>query len=134
MKVVQARFAPSETFNPYPKLASSMTMLEREHENSHVDQTQLRNGSMSGIHFSPKGAAIFLFVAAILALLVMLDRGSGAISRAWPLAMLGVLAAATLAIYLRMWSARADFEQVRKIESQSLYGVLPKRLREWLFP
>jgi hypothetical protein len=44
------------------------------------------------------------------------------------------LAAATLAIYSRMWSAGGDSERVRKIESQSLYGVLPKRLREWLFP
>jgi hypothetical protein len=89
---------------------------------------------MSGLHFSPKGAAIFLFVAAILGVLVVLDRGSGAISKVWPFVMLGLLVVAALAIYFRMWSARADFEQVGKIESQSLYGVLPKRLREWLFP
>ncbi|MBV9982470.1 hypothetical protein [Bradyrhizobium sp.] len=89
---------------------------------------------MSGLHFSPSGAVIFLFVAGILGVLVILDRGSGAISRVWPFVMLGFLAVATLAIYFPMWAARADFERVGKIESQSLYGVLPRRLREWLFP
>jgi predicted choloylglycine hydrolase len=41
---------------------------------------------------------------------------------------------AALTINRRMWSARRDFEAVKRIEGESLYGILPKRLREWLFP
>jgi hypothetical protein len=33
-----------------------------------------------------------------------------------------------------MWRARNNTDQIRKVEAQGLYGVLPKQLRRWLFP
>lgn len=90
--------------------------------------------AMPGSYFSPKGFLIFILFVAGLAATIAMDQGSGPLSKAWPLLTLSLLIGATLAIYSRMWSERRDFEKVRRIESQSLYGVLPKRIREWLFP
>ena len=89
---------------------------------------------MIGRYFSPKGPVIFLFAMVVLAALIALDKGVGPISAAWPFVMLCLLFVAALTISRRMWSARKDFEAVRRIEGESLYGILPKRLREWLFP
>lgn len=89
---------------------------------------------MADRHFSHTGLGIFAFVVAVLALLISIDGGSGFISRAWSLTMLLFVVVATLVIYRRMWNARRDFDDVRRIEGESLYGVLPRKLREWLFP
>jgi putative effector of murein hydrolase len=89
---------------------------------------------MPGSYFSPKGFIIFILFVAGFAAAVAMDQGSGPLSKAWPFLILGLLIGATLAIYSHMWIERRDFEKIRRIESQSLYGVLPKRVREWLFP
>jgi hypothetical protein len=34
----------------------------------------------------------------------------------------------------RMWRARSNSDEIRKAEAQGLYGVLPEKLRNWLFP
>jgi hypothetical protein len=89
---------------------------------------------MPGSYFSPKGFLVFILFVAGFAATVVMDQGSGPLSKAWPFLILGLLIGATLAICSHIWIERRDFEKVRRIESQSLYGVLPKRVREWLFP
>jgi hypothetical protein len=89
---------------------------------------------MSGRHFSPRGLLTFILFMTGFAALILMDQGSGPLSRAWPFLMLCLMVGATVAICRRIWSERSDFEKVRRIESQSLYGVLPRKVREWLFP
>jgi hypothetical protein len=89
---------------------------------------------MSGRHFSPRGFIIFALFLTGFAVLISMDKGSGPISGAWPFLVLCLVIGATVAICRRMWSEGSDFEKVSRIESQSLYGVLPKKVREWLFP
>ena len=94
----------------------------------------VRGPGMGRVHFAPKAFAGFVFFLIAFGFLISIDRGSGAISRAWPILMLVYLAAGTFAIYRRMWQARNNSDEIRGVEARGLYGVLPTRLRNWLFP
>ena len=89
---------------------------------------------MGRVHFSPKAFAGFVVFLVAFGLLVSMDQGSGPISRAWPVLMSVFLLGGTFAIYRRMWRARNSSDDIRRAEAQGLYGVLPKKLRVWLFP
>ena len=60
-------------------------------------------------------------------------RGSGVVGRIWLPLFWGTVLLAAVAIYLRIWRARGSIDEVKKIEAQSLYGILPPKLRDWLF-
>jgi len=89
--------------------------------------------STGHVHFSPKALAGFIFFLLAFGLLVSIDQGSVPISQAWPILMLLFVLGGTFAIYRRMWRARNNTDQIRKVEAQGLYGALPKQLRKWLF-
>jgi len=89
---------------------------------------------MRHVHFSPKALAGFIVFLLAFGLLFSLDQGSGPISRAWPILMLVFVLSGTFAIYRRMWRARGDLDEIRKVQAKGLYGVLPKKLQVWLFP
>ena len=89
---------------------------------------------MRQVRFSPKALTGFIFFVLAFALLLSIDQGSGPVSRAWPILILALLISSTFAIYRRMWHARENAHDVRKAETQGLYGVLPEKLRNWLFP
>jgi hypothetical protein len=89
---------------------------------------------MTQFHFSPKAAVGFVLLVVAFGILISVDRGSGEISRLWPFLMLCLLVGGSFAIYRRMWRARANPDELRKAEAQGLYGVLPEKLRNWLFP
>jgi hypothetical protein len=89
---------------------------------------------MGHAHFSPRALAGFIFFLLAFGLLVSIDQGSVRVSHAWPVLMLVFLLGGTFAIYRRMWRARSNRDEIRKVEAQGLYGVLPKRTRNWLFP
>jgi len=89
---------------------------------------------MGQLHVSPRALAGFIAFLLVFALLINLDHGSGPISRVWPFIMLIGMLGATAVIYRRMWHARNDAGELRKVEAQSLYGVLPEKLRTWIFP
>lgn len=94
----------------------------------------MRGLSMGRVHFSPKAFAGFVVFLVAFGLLVSMDQGSGPISRAWPILMSVFLLGGTFAIYRQMWRARNSSDDIRRAEAQGLYGVLPKKLRIWLFP
>jgi hypothetical protein len=89
---------------------------------------------MGQVHFSPKALVGLIVFLLVFALLIDLDHGSGPLSRAWPSLMLIGMLGATAVIYRRMWRARNDPGELGKAEAQSLYGVLPEKLRNWIFP
>jgi hypothetical protein len=93
-----------------------------------------RGTAMPGRRFSPNGLFVFVLFMIGFAILLSMDKGYGPFSRAWPFLMLSLVISAALAICHHMWSERRDFEKVRRIESQGLYGVLPRKMRGWLFP
>jgi hypothetical protein len=84
---------------------------------------------MRQVHFSLKALAGFVFFLLPFGVLVSIDKGSGPISRAWPILILILLVGGTFAIYRRMWHSRENSHDIRKAEAQGLYGVLPKKLR-----
>lgn len=55
-------------------------------------------------------------------------------SRVWLPLFWGLVALVSLGIYVRMWKARSSPDEIKKIKAQSLYGVLPPKFRDWLFP
>lgn len=89
---------------------------------------------MRGVHFSPRAFSAFIFVLVLLGFVVSIDKGSGSISRAWPVMMLVLMLSGSIAICQRMWRARGNSDELRRTEAQGLYGVLPGTLRRWLFP
>jgi hypothetical protein len=93
----------------------------------------MRGLSIGHVHFSPKALAGFIFFLLVFGLLISIDQGSVP-SVTWPILMLVFVLGGTFAIYRRMWGARSNTDEIRKVEAQGLYGVLPKKLRNWLFP
>jgi hypothetical protein len=89
---------------------------------------------MRQVHFSPRALTGFIFFVLAFALVFSIDKGSGSVSRAWPVLILALLIGSTFAIYRRMWRARGNPDHFKKAEAQGLYGVLPEKLRNWLFP
>jgi len=86
------------------------------------------------LEVSPKASLLFAFLLFCFGALVAFDQGAGVASHIWRPVLWGLIAIASLAIYVRIWRARRNFDDVKKIESQSLYGILPLKLRDWLFP
>jgi hypothetical protein len=88
---------------------------------------------MGPIHFSLKALVGFVLFLIAFGLLISMDQGSGPVSRAWPFLILVFVVGGTFAIYRRMWRARKNPDQIKKAQAQGLYGVLPMKLRNWLF-
>jgi hypothetical protein len=86
------------------------------------------------IRISPKACLFFVLFLCCFGVLVFLDQGTGVVSHIWVPLIWGLIALASLAIYVRIWRARRNFDDVKKIEAQGLYGIMPPRLRNWLFP
>jgi hypothetical protein len=89
---------------------------------------------MDHVRFSPKAFIIFISFLLAFAGLLLMDVSSGVIRRIWPILVLALVVGGTVAICHRMWQARDNSADLRRAEAQGLYGVLPKKLREWLFP
>jgi hypothetical protein len=89
---------------------------------------------MGHVHFSPRALAGFVFFLFAFGLLVSIDQDLVPISRAWPLLLLAFVLGGAFGIYRRMWRARNVSDEFRKAETQGLYGILPKKMRNWLFP
>jgi hypothetical protein len=86
------------------------------------------------LQFSPRALVSFtIFLVAFVGLLAI-QRGSGVVSRIWLPLCWGTVLLAAGAIYVRIWRARGSIDGVKKVEAQSLYGILPPKLRDWLFP
>jgi hypothetical protein len=78
--------------------------------------------------------AIFAGSLAAFAVIAEIDKGSGLVSRAWLFVFPAMLALASLMVCLRLWRVRGRPEAARKVAAQGLYGVLPPKWRNWLFP
>jgi hypothetical protein len=94
----------------------------------------MRGLSIGNVHFSPKALAGFVFFLFAFGVLASIDQGSVPISRAWPILLLAFMLGGAFAIYRHMWRARNNSDEFRKAETQGVYGILPKNLRDWLFP
>lgn len=86
------------------------------------------------IRVSPRAFLYFAIFLVSFGTLVALDKGSGLVSRVWLPLFWGLVALVSLGIYVRMWKARSSPDEIKKIKAQSLYGVLPPKFRDWLFP
>ena len=101
-----------------------MSSVKSQHERTAHGTCPLLAKSLCGIH---------LFLLAF-GLLISIDQGPVPINQAWPILILVFVVGGTFAIYRRMWRARKNSDEIRKAEAQGLYGVLPIKLRNWLFP
>jgi|HubBroStandDraft_2_1064218.scaffolds.fasta_scaffold292934_2 hypothetical protein len=88
----------------------------------------------SRLQFSPRALLSFVIFLVGFGALVALDKGTGLVSRIWLPLFWGGVGLTSLAIYVRMWRARGSSDEVRNVEARSLYGVLPSKLGDWLFP
>ena len=86
------------------------------------------------LQFSPRALLSFVIFLVGFGALVALDKGTGLVSRIWLPLFWGGVGLTSLAIYVRMCRARGSSDEVRNVEARSLYGVLPSKLRDWLFP
>ncbi|MCV0385164.1 MAG: hypothetical protein K5821_01840 [Nitrobacter sp.] len=110
-------------------------------DNTYLDAAYLDAAMFAGglgmkgrLEVSPKAGLLFVFFLFCFDVLFALDRGEGVVSHIWGPLVWGLIAFASLAIYIRIWRVRKNPGEMRKIEAQSLYGILPLKLRNWLFP
>ncbi len=89
--------------------------------------------SMQDVRFSPRALILFCLAAAIFGGLVAIDKGTGPISRAWPIVLWSGVAIGSVLVAARLWRARRDGEQLRRAEAKGVYGLLPPKVRDWLF-
>ncbi len=85
------------------------------------------------LQFFPRALLSFAIFLVGFGVLLAVDKGSGVVGRIWLPLFWGTVLLAAVAIYLRIWRARGSIDEVKKIEAQSLYGILPPKLRDWLF-
>jgi len=88
---------------------------------------------MSEFRVSPRGGAYFCLSVALFGIAMMLDGGTGRLSVLWTAMVWAALIAGSLILIARFWTARHDPKAVRKIQAQGAYGLLPAKLRHWLF-
>jgi hypothetical protein len=89
---------------------------------------------MRGFRVSAKGLIYFCLFAVLLAAAIIAGAATGYGNVVWQTLRWGVLLVGSLLLLTSLWAARRDPDAVRRIEAKGLYGLTPKKLRDWLFP
>jgi hypothetical protein len=88
---------------------------------------------MHGFRVSPKGLIYFSLFVVLFTAAIMAGGGTGYGNLVWQIFRWGVLLVGSLLLLTRLWAARSDPDATRRIEAKGLYGLTPKKLRDWLF-
>jgi hypothetical protein len=79
----------------------------------------------------------FLYLCLFLLLFgaaIGIDRGSSYLSDAWAVLFWSGVLLGSLLFYARLWAFRRNPDAARHIEARGIFGLLPAKLRDWIFP
>jgi hypothetical protein len=88
---------------------------------------------MRNFQISPRGLLYFLVFLVLFAGAMAVDGGSGYLSRMWVVLVWSLLLLGSVLLYARLWTSRHDPDAGRRIQARGLFGLLPQRLRDWIF-
>jgi hypothetical protein len=89
---------------------------------------------MRDFRVSPKGILYFSIFLVLFGATMRLDGGTGPFSAVWRLLFWSGLITGSLLLLARLWAFRHDGEAARSIQAKGAYGLLPSKVRDWLFP
>ena len=83
---------------------------------------------------SPTGVLYFCLFLVLFGAAMKLDGGTGRLNAVWSLLVWSGLITGSLLLLARLWASRHNREAARRIQAKGVYGLLPSRIRDWLFP
>jgi hypothetical protein len=88
---------------------------------------------MREFRISPRGVLYFCLFLVLFGAAMKADEGTGYLNVAWTILVWGGLLFGSLLLLARLWAVRHDAEAGRRVREQGAYGLLPPKLRDWLF-
>ncbi|HEX7919594.1 MAG TPA: hypothetical protein VF583_01465 [Bradyrhizobium sp.] len=89
--------------------------------------------TMQDFRVSPRGVVTFCLFIVLFGAAMKLDGAVGYVRIVWTILVWNGLLLGSLLLVARLFAARHDPEAARRIQAQGAYGLLPARLRDWLF-
>jgi len=88
---------------------------------------------MQNFRVSPRGLAYFCLFLVLFTAAIKVDGGTGYGNVVWTIMVWSELLVGSLLLFTRLWVSNRDPGAVRRITSQGAYGLLPAKVRDWLF-
>jgi hypothetical protein len=88
---------------------------------------------MRDFRVSPKGITFFCLFLVLFGLAIKADGGTGYGNLVWSILIWSVLLIGSLLLLARLWASRHDPVAARRIAARGAHGLLPAKLRDWLF-
>ena len=89
--------------------------------------------NMRDFRVSPRGILCFCLFVALFGAAMMLDQATGRLNLLWSVFVWAGLFVGSVILSSRLWAVRHDPEATRRIQARGAYGLLPAKLRDWLF-
>ena len=89
--------------------------------------------NMRDFRVSPRGILCFCLFVALFGAAMMLDEATGRLNLLWSVFVWAGLFVGSVIQPDRLWAAIHDPEAARRIQARGAYGLLPAKLRDWLF-
>jgi hypothetical protein len=88
---------------------------------------------MHNFRTSPRGLIYFCLFLVLFGAAMKLDDQTGYLNVAWTISVWGGLFLGSLVLLGRLWASRSNPDGARRIVARGAYGLLPVKLRDWLF-
>lgn len=88
---------------------------------------------MHNVRISPRGVLLFCLFLVLFGAAMRLDGGTGYLGLVWTVLVWSGLLFGSLLLCARLFASRRDPETARRIQARGAYGLLPAKLRDWLF-
>ena len=88
---------------------------------------------MHNVRISPRGVLLFCLFLVLFGAAMRLDGGTGYFGPVWTVLVWSGLLFGSLLLCARLFASRHDPDIARRIQARGAYGLLPAKLREWLF-
>ena len=89
---------------------------------------------MRDLRISPRGVLLFCLFLVLFGAAMRMDGRTGYMNLAWMILVWSGLLFGSLLLGIRLFASRHDPEAARRIQARGAYGLLPAKLRDWLFP
>ena len=88
---------------------------------------------MHGFRISPRGVLFFCLSLVLFGAAMQADGETRTLGFVWMILVWSGLLFGSLLLCARLFASRHDPDAARRIQARGAYGLLPARLRDWLF-